>query len=120
MAVINIRIKEMRTELNITQGELAERLGLDRSTISKWEKPDGTEPDSQTIAKLADIFNVSTDYLLGRTNQRKFDLNIENIAAMRSKELEGYDDLPDEAKEMLQIIIKEYYERFGKKKGKSE
>lgn len=118
MAIINERIKLIRTERNMTQDELAKKLGIDRSTISKWENPDGTEPDSQTIAKLSEIFDVTTDWLLGRTDIRKFDLDIENIAAMRSKELEGYDDLPDEAKDMLRVIVKEYYERFGKKKGK--
>lgn len=68
MGTVNIRIRELRTALGMTQDSLAKRLGVDRTTISKWEKEDGAEPDSGTIVSLSHIFGVSTDYLLGRTD----------------------------------------------------
>ena len=59
-----IRIRELREEKKMSQEQLAKSLGFKANTISNWER--GTrEPDVQTIKKLADIFGVSTDYLLG-------------------------------------------------------
>lgn len=111
------RLKRLREEKGLTQRQFAEQFQISPSTIALYELGKRT-PDAETLKRLADFFDTSVDYLLGRTDIRKFDLDIENIAAMRSKELEGYEDLPDEAKKMLQAIVKEYYERFGKKKGK--
>lgn len=111
------RLRQLRKEKGLTQADLAKLLGVSQQAIGNYESG-VRQPDSGTMVKLADFFDTSVDYLLGRTDIRKFDLDIENIAAMRSKELEGYEDLPDEAKKMLQAIVKEYYERFGKKKGK--
>lgn len=59
----------LRKELNMSQAELAEKLGVSQQTISKYER--GTrEPDNETLAKLAEIFDCSIDYLLGRSNIR--------------------------------------------------
>lgn len=64
---LGLRIKEMRKENKITQRDLALKLGIDHTTVSKWEA-DVYEPDATTLKKLADIFNVTTDFLLGRTD----------------------------------------------------
>lgn len=58
------RIKELRTQQKLTQKELAERLNLTPKMISFYELEQRTPP-SDIIIKLAKIFNVSTDYLLG-------------------------------------------------------
>lgn len=53
----------------MSQAELAEKLGVSQQTISKYER--GTrEPDNETLAKLAEIFDCSIDYLLGKTDIR--------------------------------------------------
>ena len=67
MVTIGDRIRELRLARKWTQSELADKLGLDRTTISKWERHGGSEPDADTIKKLADIFEVTSDYLLGRS-----------------------------------------------------
>ena len=57
----------LRKKAKMNQLELAEKLGVSQQTISKYEN--GTrEPDHTTILKLSEIFNVSTDYLLGKTD----------------------------------------------------
>lgn len=58
------RIRIQRKEKKLTQKGLAEILGIDHTTISKWES-NIYEPDSKSLSKLAEIFEVSTDYLLG-------------------------------------------------------
>lgn len=57
-------IKKYRKELNMTQDELAEKLGITLGTISKWERGN-SEPDVDYIMDLAEIFQVSVDVLLG-------------------------------------------------------
>lgn len=63
------RLAQLRKEYKITQKELAMKLGVSRGTIGMYEIGQ-RDPDSETINKIADFFNVSTDYLLGRSNIR--------------------------------------------------
>ncbi|MGB9661917.1 MAG: helix-turn-helix domain-containing protein [Moorellaceae bacterium] len=61
------RLVQLRKERGLSQYQLANLLGFSRGQISNYEQ--GTrEPDYDTLKKIADFFNVSTDYLLGRTN----------------------------------------------------
>ncbi|MCX4286700.1 MAG: helix-turn-helix transcriptional regulator [Clostridia bacterium] len=62
-----LKLQEIREEKNILQKELAEKLQKTRACISSWET-NKTEPDLQSLIGLADILEVTTDYLLGRTN----------------------------------------------------
>ena len=71
------RIKELREQKGLLQKEIANLLGISQQAVARWENGQ-TEPDSETLAKLAEIFNCSVDYLLGRTNVRT---PIETIAA---------------------------------------
>lgn len=61
------RLKYLREKEKMYQAELADKLNLAPSTISMYERGD-RDPDTSTLAKIAEIFNVTTDYLLGRTN----------------------------------------------------
>lgn len=86
-----LRIKELRQDKGLSQGDLAKELGLSQQTISSYEKGI-REPDISTLKKLADFFQVSLDYLLGETNIKT---PIETLALSRS---DGYEDkLPEEA-----------------------
>lgn len=55
----------LRKEKNITQAELAKKLNIRQTTVSSWENGISV-PDYPTLIKLADFFDVSIDYLLGR------------------------------------------------------
>jgi len=59
------RIKEIRKEKGLKQSELAKLLDTTQKTISDYENGI-SNPDLERLIKIADIFNVSTDYLLGR------------------------------------------------------
>ena len=58
------RIKELRIENKLNQGKLAELCKVQQSCISKWERGE-TLPDIETLITIAEVLNVSTDYLLG-------------------------------------------------------
>lgn len=60
--------KRLRTSSKLTQAEMALKLGVSKSTISMYENGN-REPDFETLEKIADFFNVDTDYLLGRTEK---------------------------------------------------
>lgn len=58
------KIKDLREKLNLTQSALAKQLGITRSSVNAWELGISV-PSTQYIVELANIFHVSTDYLLG-------------------------------------------------------
>lgn len=64
MENLSQKIRELRDESNLTQAELARNLGITQDSISLWEKGKRI-PDTVYIVKLAQFFDVSTDYLLG-------------------------------------------------------
>ena len=70
------RLKELRKEQCLSQDKLAELLNVSRQSYSRYENGI-SEPELNTIVKIADIFNVSLDYLLCRTNN-KYNLNMLN------------------------------------------
>lgn len=63
------RLRSLRKEKKMTMKELGARLQLAESTISGYETG-SREPDLDVVTKLADMFEVSTDYLLGRSIAR--------------------------------------------------
>lgn len=84
------RLKELREERGYFQKFVADKLGIRSNTLSGYEN--GTRmPDPAMLTKIADLYNVSVDYLLGRTAIR----HLEDIAAHRSDDI--LDSLPDEA-----------------------
>jgi DNA-binding XRE family transcriptional regulator len=63
------RIGSERIRLRLTQTELAKKVGVTSQSISQWETGQSACPAKRLIA-LAKIFNCSTDYLLGLSDQR--------------------------------------------------
>lgn len=61
------RIKELRQEKNLSQSVLAQKISVSQKAIDYWERGIN-EPKATYIVRLADFFDVSTDYLLGREN----------------------------------------------------
>ena len=68
--MLNERIRELRVARGLTQVELAERLGVTKQSVSNWEN-DNIQPSIEMLVKLAHLFSVTTDYLLGE-NTRNF------------------------------------------------
>ncbi len=67
------RLKELRKERGLYQKDIANYLEVDRTTYVKYETG-ASEPDTETLSKLADFFNVSLDYLVGRDDVEEINL----------------------------------------------
>lgn len=64
------RIAELRENKGLTQEELATTLGITRAALSHYEK-NRRKPDFEILNQLADLFEVSIDYLIGRTERHQ-------------------------------------------------
>lgn len=65
MKIFCERLKEMRSMCGFTQRQMAEKMGISQPSYIRYEN--GTsEPTLENLAKIANIFDVSVDYLLGR------------------------------------------------------
>ncbi|MCR2043229.1 helix-turn-helix domain-containing protein [Anaerosalibacter massiliensis] len=134
------RIKEERTLKQMTQKELSKFLGVSPSTVGMYEQ-NRRQPDSETIIKLSEIFNVSTDYLLGRTDIKNPENEDKEMKRLANKEIKSVEDaleiikfqdglmlngkiLNDEDKMLLanalQLGMKYVLEQEEKKKEKGE
>ncbi|MBC5726418.1 helix-turn-helix transcriptional regulator [Agathobaculum sp. NSJ-28] len=67
---MNLRIRDLREDADLTQKQIAETLLCDQSLYSKYERGERVLPLDLAV-KLADYYQVSLDYLVGRSNKRK-------------------------------------------------
>ncbi|MWC30438.1 helix-turn-helix domain-containing protein [Paenibacillus sp. MMS18-CY102] len=65
---IGTRIAHLREQRGWTQEQTSQSLGISRAALSHYEK-NRREPDTETLTKFADLFNVTIDFLVGRTNK---------------------------------------------------
>lgn len=117
MANLSERIKSLRKEKQITQSELGKILGIGKTTISMYENGNST-PDDDLKKKLSDYFNVSLDYLMGKSNIRESaeELLKDPRTTITLHNDNGIDDeLPEEAKKEIENFI-EYVKNKYKKK----
>ena len=66
MKIFAERLLELRKEKGISQAALAKQIQVSYSVVCYWET-DRSEPTAPNLVKIADYFDVSVDYLLGRT-----------------------------------------------------
>lgn len=66
--IIAQRIKELRNEKGLCQRQVAEMVGCSQSMITRWEKEE-CEPTASAILRLAETFDCTCDYLLGKTDE---------------------------------------------------
>ena len=105
--MLSKRLKELREEHNKTQEEIAGLLKIARGTYTHYELGK-REPDFATLEVIADIYGVSTDYLLGRTSSRNgtlhkipeepYDTSKFEVYARAEEELD-----PDELEQLKQF-----------------
>ena len=99
------RIKYLRVSQGIRQLDLAKQMNIGQSTLSQWEAG-RHEPDYKSLTFLADLFNVSTDYILGKTDiptppEEKIDLP-EGLTYAHFQGLKELDN--DDRRELIRMM----------------
>jgi transcriptional regulator with XRE-family HTH domain len=74
MVDFGVNLKRLRLEEGLTQQQLADRLGITKSVVSYYELSE-RYPSPEVLTKLASVFHVSTDYLLGLERGEMIDLS---------------------------------------------
>lgn len=91
--------KELRIQKNLSQDKISEDLDVSQGLITKWESHQST-PSPEMLDYIADYFDVSTDFLIGRTNDKRYyssnsDNRTVNILYSKVK------DLPEEQQQFI-------------------
>lgn len=114
MRVLGQRIRRLRKQARLTQEELGKKLGCSASTISLYESGHRS-PDATMLIKLADVFNVSTDYLLGRVENPSVETRTDDAPPATVAAWPFTEDLTPEGIEFLQALAAEVRKRFARK-----
>ena len=83
------RIRDLREDKDLKQAELGEMLGISQKTISDYEI-EKTEPTKEIWIKLAQYFNVTTDYIMGNSNNPNKNEFTKGLTEKEILELENY------------------------------
>ena len=86
-----IQLKELRKSQNLTLKELALKLEISYQALSNYENSN-RQPDYDTLIRIADFFNVSVDYLLGHTADKK-QLSGSSLTEKETRLLEAFNGL---------------------------
>ena len=93
-------LKFMRKNYNLTQKELAERIDINQSSISRWESGECI-PDIDTLIKLSKFYKTSIDYLLGLSYQEKSN----KIELEYETEIPSLKFLTEEKKQAIYLLL---------------
>ena len=97
---IGLKIKQKRKSLSLTQLELAERVGLTESSISRYESGKIATMPTSTVNKICRVLNIEPSELLGLTPENSFEYDLKDI-------LSSIDDLPLYIKKDLLDLLKQ-------------
>lgn len=102
------RLKDLRKQAGLTQVDVAERLGVSQPAYASWERGI-KKPTQENLVKIAQVLNVSVDYLVGNSEERTDELdNIELLFRINSK------GLTEEEKEVFKKELIEFMEERKK------
>jgi len=124
--MIGQTIKDLRRSKKLSQTDFAKIVGVSQTTVTAWETGKA-EPSSSAITRIADYFDVSTDYLLGRKENESSTENQENkdLKKFLEDNLDngmtfGDGEVTEEDREKLEIALTQifyrYHDEFKKRK----
>lgn len=85
-------LKKLRKINNISQADLAKKMGVSLTTISNWETG-YSKPDVEQLKKIAKFFNISTDFLLGINVNEQWKLSLIKIGILNEQDEISYEEL---------------------------
>lgn len=97
------RLKELRISKNLSQEDLGTILGVRKSSISNWETEKAT-PTFEVLTKIAEYFNVTTDYLLGFNQDDLDKIQKLKIACQEAGLMAGQDFTLEEFEKAMLIV----------------
>ena len=107
MATFSERLKQLRTEKKLTQGEIAQRVNVNRVTYTNWENGKRA-PELSKLVELATELNSTVDFLLGNSDINLLEIKAGDI----SKEMSA-EQLAEGLKANLEYIVSGAEEKFG-------
>lgn len=108
------RLKQLRTRRGWSQVYVANKLGFKRSSTYANYEYDLRDPDTETLARLADIFETTTDYLLSGENKHKNNLTLDETEVILREIVARYDlDLTipgqrEKLEDLIKIVVSDY------------
>lgn len=101
------RIKKLRLEKNLLQSDIAKIIHKTDRAVGQYEREE-RDPSSETWIQLANFFDVSLDYLLGKTDIRNIGKKFDQILneSMLGISMEEYEALSEEKKEKIRTFVK--------------
>lgn len=91
-------IKYLRQSRELNQVQLADKLGVAKQSVSNWEN-DNIMPSVEMLEKIADFFNVTTDYLLGREGKKTADGQTIDVTGLSQRRIEHIKQIVDDLRE---------------------
>lgn len=111
MSILSERLKKARERAGLRQVEACKKIGISNGTLSGYER-DYRDPDTKTLEKMAEVYDVSVDWLLGRTDKSELEYYKNKIAT----EFPDIDLMFKDMESLTSEDLKEVYEYIKFKK----
>ena len=106
--MFNLILKQLREDAGYSQYSFADAFGTKQSTVGGWESG-AREPKIETLIKIANFYNVSLDYLLGRENKKEASSPVPTLGKDAQKLLDMYGELSAENKDQVMRYVTSIY-----------
>lgn len=121
MTTINQRLISLRNSRGFTQSQVAEKLDVKRARYNAWEQGI-SQPNLEMVQRLAELFNVSSDYLIGRTDMKNAEIDRTNVLDpdFRVIQRAAMDMDPEQRKkaiEMWDLLFRDVIDKAKKQEG---
>ena len=106
------RLKELRTECGLSQKALAQAIGINQQSVNSFENHD-TSPSYLILLKLADFFDTSIDYLVGRTEFRNWKEYISKVELSKQEAVvvRQYRSLSEKERACIDLMLQKLADR---------
>ena len=102
MAKLGERIKDLRKQKNMSQSELADKVGISYAQIGRYETK-GAQPPAETLKKIADALRVSPDFLIYGTSDEKAKTKLTDADLIN--QFKAIENMDDEDKNVIKKLI---------------